>query len=146
MKKILLASDHAGYSMKEEVKVKLEAAGYSVVDYGCNSEDSCDYPDFIHPLAEVIDNDKNESMLGFIFCGSANGVSMTANKHQGVRAALCWEKSVAILAREHNNANVCSIPARFISKDIIFSIIDAFIATDFEGGRHQLRVDKIAVK
>lgn len=146
MKKILLASDHAGYSMKEEVKVKLEAAGYSVVDYGCNSEDSCDYPDFIHPLAKEIDSDKDGSMLGFIFCGSANGVSMTANKHQGVRAALCWEKTVAVLAREHNDANICSVPARFISKDTIFSIVDAFLATDFEGGRHQLRVDKIAVK
>ncbi len=142
--KIALASDHAGYSTKEEVKKYLEGLGHQVWDFGAHSEDSVDYPDFAHPLALAVE--KGEYMLGFVLCGSGNGVSITANKHQGIRSALCWTPEIASLARQHNDANVCAIPARFVSISEAKQIAKAFVESKFEGGRHQRRVDKIPVK
>ena len=142
--KIALASDHAGYSTKEEMKRYLESLGHQVWDFGTHSEESVDYPDFAHPLAFAVE--KGEYDLGFIFCGSGNGVSITANKHQGVRSALCWTAEIASLARQHNDANVCAIPARFVSVSDAKHIVKAFLDSKFEGGRHQLRVQKIPVK
>ena len=141
MRKIVVAADHGGYAMKEFVVGYLMANGYEVVDLGCNSEESVDYPDFAHPLATAIQN--NEFELGFAFCGSANGITMTLNRHKGVRAAICWQKELASLARAHNNANVCSMPGRFIDEQTAAQIVDAFLNTDFEQGRHNVRVDKI---
>mgnify|MGYP000909608077 FL=1 len=142
--KIALASDHAGYSTKEEMKRYLESLGHQVWDFGTHSEESVDYPDFAHPLAFAVE--KGEYELGFIFCGSGNGVSITANKHQGVRSALCWTAEIASLARQHNDANVCAIPARFVSVSDAKHIVKAFLDSKFEGGRHQRRVEKIPVK
>ncbi|HOZ15891.1 MAG TPA: ribose 5-phosphate isomerase B [Tenuifilaceae bacterium] len=142
--KIALASDHAGYSTKEEMKRYLESLGHQVWDFGTHSEESVDYPDFAHPLAFAVE--KGEYDLGFIFCGSGNGVSITANKHQGVRSALCWTAEIASLARQHNDANVCAIPARFVSVSDAKHIVKAFLDSKFEGGRHQRRVEKIPVK
>jgi len=142
--KIALASDHAGYSTKEEMKRYLESLGHQVWDFGTHSEESVDYPDFAHPLAIAVE--KGEYELGFIFCGSGNGVSITANKHQGVRSALCWTAEIASLARQHNDANVCAIPARFVSVSDAKHIVKAFLDSKFEGGRHQRRVEKIPVK
>ncbi len=143
-KKIGIASDHAGFQMKEFLVGLLAARGYEVYDYGCSSEESCDYPDFAHALAVAIEN--GEVPLGIALCGSANGISMTLNKHQGVRAALCWLPEIATLARQHNDANVCSLPARFISNEEATAIVDSFLGATFEGGRHQRRVDKIAIR
>lgn len=142
--KIALASDHAGYSTKEEMKRYLESLGHQVWDFGTHSEESVDYPDFAHPLAIAVE--KGEYTLGFIFCGSGNGVSITANKHQGIRSALCWTAEIASLARQHNDANVCAIPARFVSVSDAKHIVKAFLDSKFEGGRHQRRVEKIPVK
>lgn len=142
--KIALASDHAGYSTKEEMKRYLESLGHQVWDFGTHSEESVDYPDFAHPLANAVE--KGEYTLGFIFCGSGNGVSITANKHQGIRSALCWTAEIASLARQHNDANVCAIPARFVSVSDAKHIVKAFLDSKFEGGRHQRRVEKIPVK
>ncbi len=142
--KIALASDHAGYSTKEEMKRYLESLGHQVWDFGTHSEESVDYPDFAHPLAFAVE--KGEYDLGFIFCGSGNGVSITANKHQGIRSALCWTPEIASLARQHNDANVCAIPARFVSVSDAKHIVKAFLDSKFEGGRHQRRVEKIPVK
>ncbi len=142
--KIALASDHAGYSTKEEMKRYLESLGHQVWDFGTHSEESVDYPDFAHPLAIAVE--KGEYTLGFIFCGSGNGVSITANKHQGIRSALCWTPEIASLARQHNDANVCAIPARFVSVSDAKHIVKAFLDSKFEGGRHQRRVEKIPVK
>jgi ribose 5-phosphate isomerase B len=142
--KIALASDHAGYSTKEEIKRFLEGLGHQVWDFGTHSEESVDYPDFAHPLAIAVEN--GEYDLGFVFCGSGNGVSITANKHQGVRSALCWTAEIASLARQHNDANVCAIPARFVSLSEAKHITKAFLESKFEGGRHQRRVEKIPVK
>jgi ribose 5-phosphate isomerase B len=142
--KIALASDHAGYSTKEEVKRYLESLGHQVWDFGTHSEESVDYPDFAHPLAFAVE--KGEYDLGFIFCGSGNGVSITANKHQGIRSALCWTAEIASLARQHNDANVCAIPARFVSVSDAKHIVKAFLDAKFEGGRHLRRVEKIPVK
>lgn len=141
---ISLAADHAGYPVKELIKRFLIDKNYDVKDFGTNSEESADYPDFAHPLAESLEN--GEADLGFTFCGSGNGISMTANKHQKVRAALCWNEEIATLARQHNDANVCSIPARFVSENEAFKIAEAFLNSEFEGGRHQRRVDKMTVK
>jgi ribose 5-phosphate isomerase B len=141
IKKIGIACDHAGFEMKEKVKERLKAAGYDVKDFGTNSADSVDYPDFAHPLAEAVE--KGEMDLGFTLCGSGNGISMVANKHQGVRSALCWNTEISALARQHNNANVCSLPARFISEEEAMNIVDTFVNTEFEGGRHEQRVKKI---
>lgn len=141
-RKIALAADHAGYATKEIIKQFLAEQGYTQVkDFGTHSEASVDYPDFVHPLALAVKN--HESDFGIVFCGSGNGVNITANKHTGIRSALCWERQIAELARAHNNANVCAIPARFISDELAKEIVFAFITTEFEGGRHERRVNKI---
>lgn len=144
MEKIGVCCDHAGYELKEVVKPFLVAKGFEVVDFGTHSIDSCDYADFAHPMGDAID--KEEFKRGIAICGSANGITMTVNKHQSVRAAICWELELAALARQHNDANVCSIPARFVSESLALDIISSFLVTEFEGGRHKNRVDKIAIK
>ncbi|MBQ0024135.1 MAG: ribose 5-phosphate isomerase B [Bacteroidales bacterium] len=143
-KTIGMASDHAGYSMKEALKPFVESLGYEIIDFGTSSEDSVDYPDFAHPLAEAVENGK--VCCGIALCGSGNGISMTLNKHQGIRAALCWTPELASLARQHNDANVLSLPARFISQGTAESIVKAYFEASFEGGRHERRVAKIACK
>ncbi|MDX2359525.1 MAG: ribose 5-phosphate isomerase B [Crocinitomicaceae bacterium] len=140
--RIPIGADHAGFELKAAVIKHLEAKGYETEDFGCYSEDSIDYPDFGHPVANMVE--ENNGTLGVLICGSGNGINMTANKHQGVRSALCWKKELAQLAREHNNANIIALPARFISEAEALEMIDAFFDTTFEGGRHQRRVDKIA--
>jgi ribose 5-phosphate isomerase B len=139
---IPIGADHAGFQLKERVKAHLEAKGYEMKDFGCYSEESIDYPDYAHPVASMVE--ENENMLGIVICGSGNGINMTANKHQGIRSALCWKKEIAELARQHNNANVIALPARFISEEEGIEMVDVFLATAFEGGRHQNRVNKIA--
>lgn len=139
-----LACDHAGYEKKELVMEFLKQQGFDVVDYGCNTTESVDYPEFAHALGNGIEN--GECKLGFAFCGSANGITMTLNKHQAVRAAICWTSEIAELAKQHNDANVCSIPARFITEVETLDIVNSFLGTNFEGGRHQRRVDMIAIK
>jgi ribose 5-phosphate isomerase B len=140
-RKIAIAADHAGFEYKEIVKNYL-SENFEVQDFGTFSTDSVDYPDFVHPAATSVENGENE--LGILFCGSGNGVQITANKHQKIRCALCWMPEIATLARQHNDANMISIPARFISKELAIEIVNNFLSTDFEGGRHQNRVDKIA--
>jgi ribose 5-phosphate isomerase B len=142
--KIALASDHAGYRMKECIKEYLIKKGYLIEDFGCNSEVCCDYPDFAHPFARAIE--KGDFELGFSFCGSGNGINITANKYSGVRSALCWDIEPAELARKHNNANVCALPARFLNDQKAEKIVDAFLNSQFEGGRHKRRIDKIPIK
>ena len=144
MKKIGIACDHAGFQMKELLVGYLSTKGYDVVDFGCHSEESIDYPDFGHPLAEAIENGELEQGVGL--CGSGEGMAMTLNKHQGIRAGLCWNTDVAALPRQHNDANVVVLPARFISNDEAIAIVNTFLSSDFEGGRHQGRVEKIACK
>ena len=139
--KIGIGGDHAGFLLKEKIKSYLEESGYFVRDFGTDSEDSVDYPDFIHPLAEAIQ--KEHLDLGIIICGSGNGVAMTANKHPGIRAAIVWEPELAKLGRSHNDANILALPARFIDEAMAMSSVDEFLNTEFEGGRHQRRVDKI---
>lgn len=139
---IAIASDHAGFLLKEFLKKALEKEGYSFEDFGTHSEESTDYPDYAHPLALSVE--KGENKLGILICGSGNGVNMTANKHQGIRSALCWNKEIAALARKHNDANVIALPARFISEDEALEIVNVFLTTAFEGGRHKRRVDKIS--
>lgn len=139
--KISIGNDHAGTSYKQLIQQKLEALGHEVVNYGTDSEDSVDYPDFVHPVANDVENKKVD--LGIIICGSGNGANMTANKHQGIRSALCWNKEIAELARSHNNANILSIPSRFVSETLALNMVDVFLNTEFEGGRHQKRIDKI---
>ncbi len=142
-KKIGIACDHAGYQMKEFVVGYLDGRGYDVHDFGTHDETSVDYPDFAHPLAFAIE--RGELPRGIALCGSGNGISMALNKHCGIRAALCWEPEIATLARAHNDANVCSLPARFVDNTEAAAIVEAFLNTAFEGGRHQKRVDKIPV-
>lgn len=142
IKNIGIACDHAGFEYKEEVVKYLTNKGLEVQDFGCYSDESVDYPDLAHQLSKKINDGDLE--LGIQFCGSGNGINMSANKHQGVRSALCWQEDIAHLARLHNNANICTMPARFISLEKALKIIDIFLATEFEGGRHQRRVDKIA--
>ena len=144
MKTIGLASDHAGFELKEYVKTWLEAKGYTFKDFGTYSTDSCDYPDFAHPLAEAVES--GECYPGIAICGSGEGISMTLNKHQGIRAALCWIPDIAHMTRLHNDANVLVMPGRFISTETAGQIMDEFFSTEFEGGRHQKRIDKIPVK
>lgn len=139
-----IASDHAGYEMKEALKSYLAEKGYIVDDFGTHSTDSMDYPDVAHPLAVSIEAGKND--LGIAICGSGNGINITLNKHQGIRGALCWSPELAILARKHNDANVLSLPGRFISIYYAIEILDAFLDTEFEGGRHAKRVDKIPAR
>ncbi len=140
---IPIASDHAGFELKEFLKEELSKQGYKFKDYGTFSTDSCDYPDFIHPLAKDIND--GVYPLGLIMCGSGNGVQMTANKYLHVRCALCWIEEIASLARKHNDANIISLPARFITKEEGLKIATTFLNTDYEGGRHQRRVDKISM-
>ena len=137
-----MACDHAGYQMKEVIKEYLQKQGYEIKDFGTHSTESMDYPDVAHPLAESVE--KGECEMGIALCGSGNGISMTLNKHQGIRAALCWNEELASLARAHNNANILSLPARFIPEDLALRIVDSYLAGSFEGGRHQRRVEKIA--
>ena len=139
-----IGSDHAGYELKEYLKSKMVEMGYEVSDYGTFSEDSTDYPDPIHPLAKDINDGKLQQ--GIIMCGSGNGVSMTANKYPNVRAALSWRPEIASLGKRHNNANLLALPARFVEKDLALEIVKSYINAEFEGGRHQQRVDKIAPK
>ena len=136
-----IASDHAGFEMKEELKKFLKEKGYEVKDFGTHSPESMDYPDVAHPLAESVE--KGEVSQGIALCGSGNGISMTLNKHQGIRAALCWNEELAALARQHNDANVLSLPARFISVELAKRIVEKFLESSFEGGRHLRRVNKI---
>jgi len=138
---IAIGCDHAGFPYKDDIKDMLEQAGHTVLDMGTNSPDSVDYPDFVHPVAKAIENDQAE--YGVLICGSGNGVAMTANKHQNVRAAICWQADIALLARLHNNANAIAIPARFIALPLAKDLVNIFIETSFEGGRHARRVDKI---
>ena len=137
-----LACDHAGYSHKEKTKKYLEELGYNINDYGCFSEESVDYPDFAHQLANSIKKEINS--LGIQFCGTGNGINMSANKHKEIRAALCWNTHISEQARLHNNANVLTMPARHLSWNEVKEIIDVFLNTKFEGGRHQKRVNKIS--
>ena len=138
---IPIASDHGGFAMKQFLVEKLQTAGYKVRDFGTHSADSVDYPDMIHPLATAIS--KGEFPLGIILCGSGNGAQMTANHHIHVRAALCWNVELARLARQHNDANILALPGRFISNDLAWEMVQAFLSTNFEGGRHTRRVEKI---
>ena len=138
---IPIGSDHAGFLLKNAIIKHLENSGFETKDVGCYSEESIDYPDYAHPVSEYILS--NEGSLGILICGSGNGINMTANKHQGIRSALCWNNEIALLARQHNNANIIAIPARFITIEEAILMVDTFLNTGFEGGRHQLRVNKI---
>ncbi len=141
MKKIAIACDHAGFEYKEIIKKHLEGK-FEVEDFGTFSPDSVDYPDFVHPAADSVEQGRNE--LGILICGSGEGVAITANKHQKIRCALCWMPELASLARQHNDANMIALPARFIASQLAIDIVDTFLNTPFEGGRHQNRVEKIS--
>lgn len=141
MPKIAIGADHAGFELKEKVVDYLKRSGYESKDFGTYSAESTDYPDFAHPVASAVE--KKEFDLGILICGSGNGVAMSANKHQGIRAAICWLEDLASLARQHNDANVLCLPARYISSELAMKIIDKFLTSSFEGGRHARRVDKI---
>lgn len=141
MKNLAIGSDHAGFELKEVVKKHLLEKGFSVKDFGCYSNESVDYSDFGHLVAESVENNKVD--LGVLICGSGNGINMTANKHQEIRSALCWREDIAEMARLHNDANIIALPARYIDEDVALKCIDIFIATDFEGGRHLKRINKI---
>jgi ribose 5-phosphate isomerase B len=138
---IAIGADHAGFLYKSTINKMLQKSGHSILDFGADSESSVDYPDHAHPLADAVAHGKAD--FGILICGSGNGVCMAANKHKGVRAALCWNKATTSLARQHNNANVICLPARFISMRMAAGLVKIFLSTDFEGGRHQLRVNKI---
>lgn len=138
---IAIGADHAGFAFKESIRHWLLANGFNVIDAGTDSEASTDYPDHVHPVATAVET--GEAWLGIILCGSGNGVAMSANKHQGIRAALCWTNELASLARQHNDANILAIPARFVPEAVALSMVQTFLETPFEGGRHQRRVDKI---
>ncbi|MFT4781536.1 MAG: ribose 5-phosphate isomerase B [Psychroserpens sp.] len=140
---ISIGNDHAGTEYKQAITLYLEAKGYTVNNYGTNANDSVDYPDYVHPIANDVADKKVD--FGILICGSANGVAMTANKHQKVRAGICWTKEITALTRQHNNANICCIPARYTAIQQAIEIVDTFLNTDFEGGRHQNRVDKIPI-
>ncbi len=142
MQKIAIGADHAGYELKEHLKGWLERNGYAVKDYGTFNTESADYPDFAHPVALAVE--KKEADLGLLECGSGNGVAITANKHQGIRAAICWKEELAALAREHNDANILCLPARYISTSLAEQITDRFLHSSFEGGRHARRVNKVS--
>lgn len=139
---IPIGCDHAGYDLKERIKSYLISNGFEVKDYGTNSNESTDYPDYAHAVANHVE--AQESTLGILICGSGNGINMTANKHQGVRSALCWLPEIAELARLHNNANIIALPARFVSEELAIEMVDKFFSTKFEGGRHANRVNKIS--
>ncbi len=139
---IAIGADHAGFEFKKQIIDWLQHSNLSVKDFGTNSIASVDYPDFAHPVATVVEN--NEAAFGILICGSANGVAMTANKHQKIRAGLCWNNEVAKLVRQHNNANIICIPARFVTLELAIDMINIFMQTSFDGGRHQTRLDKIS--
>ncbi len=141
--KLGIAADHAGYDLKTWMKDKLRTAGYEVFDYGCDSDASCDYPDFAHPMAKALENGDIE--MGFSLCGSGNGINMVVNKYPAIRSALCWKEEIASLARSHNDANVCAIPARFVEKEEAWKMAVIFLETAFEGGRHLKRTQKIPI-
>lgn len=143
-KKIAIVSDHAGYFLKEKILSFLISEKHNVKDLGASSEEPVDYPDFGHPLANVISAGEYE--LGISICGTGNGINMVVNKHPGIRSALCWNEEISRLARAHNDANICALPGRFISESEAYLIVKTFIDTDFEGGRHQRRIDKISLK
>ena len=142
--KVSIGNDHAGPQYKEEIVSFLESKGHVVYNHGTNSQTSVDYPDFIHPVAEDVSSQKAD--MGIIICGSGYGASMTANKRKKIRAALCWTDEIVSLARQHNNANILSLPARFVSLNQAIKMVDTFISTNFEGGRHQKRIEKIPCK
>tara|TARA_B000000475_G_scaffold32374_1_gene24479 strand:- start:418 stop:852 length:435 start_codon:yes stop_codon:yes gene_type:complete len=139
--KIAIGNDHAGVEVKRKIERYLSQKGYTVINKGYDGKESVDYPDYIHPVSLEVKEKK--AQIGIIICGSGNGAAMTANKHKGVRAAICWSEEIAELARQHNDANIISIPSRFLSEEETISIVEAFIKTDFEGGRHKRRIDKI---
>ncbi len=143
-KKVGVCSDHAGFEMKEAIEAHLLSLNIPVLDFGTHSTESCDYPDYAHPLAAAVEADR--IFPGIAVCGSGQGMAMTLNKHQGVRAALCWNVEIAMLARQHNNANVLVLPGRFIDQATAIRIVETFLNTPFEGGRHERRVAKIPVK
>jgi len=138
---IPIGADHAGYELKNIIINYLSEQGYSFKDYGTYSEDSIDYPDYGHPVAQHVEN--TPEVLGIVICGSGNGINMTVNKHQGIRSALCWNKEIAMLARQHNDANIIALPARFVDAILAIQMVEAFLNTTFEGGRHATRVNKI---
>lgn len=140
-KKIAICSDHAGFELKSIIMQHLRAKGLEYHDFGTYSDESCDYPDFAHPCARAVES--GDCYPGITMCGSGNGIAMTLNKHQGIRAAICWTVELSRLARAHNDANILVLPARFIDSEIALQIVDTFLATPFDGGRHQRRIDKI---
>jgi len=141
--KVAIGSDHAGFLLKEKLKAYLQDKGFKVIDFGAYSEERADYPDFAHPVAKSVEI--KEVDFGLIMCGTGNGINMAANKHKGIRAALCWNPEIAALARQHNDANVLTLPARCITEEEAIKIVDVFFNTAFEGGRHTERVNKISV-
>ena len=143
MKIIGIANDHAGYHLKLKMVDYLQQKGYTVKNFGTDTPDPVDYPDYAHPLAHAVE--QGECELGISVCGSGNGINMTVNKHAGIRGALCWQQEISRLARSHNDANICSLPARFLTEETACRIVDEFLNTSFEGGRHQARVEKIFI-
>lgn len=142
--RIAIACDHAGFPLKVVLKQVLERKALTVIDFGTDSVNSVDYADYAHPLAEAVE--KGDCALGITICGSGNGINMTVNKHQGIRAALCWNAEISRLARAHNDANVCSLPGRFVTEEEAIEIVDLFLTTPFDGGRHEGRIKKISCK
>ena len=141
---IALACDHGALDLKKAIMAHLDKRGLAYKDFGCYTKDSCDYPDFAHPCAEAVE--RGECYPGIAVCGSGEGISITLNKHQGIRAALCWKPEIAALSRQHNDANVLALPGRFITAAEAIAMVDTFLSTAFEGGRHQRRIDKIPAK
>ena len=139
---IVIGCDHAGFELKSKIINHLLEKRFDVEDMGCYSEDSIDYADYAHPVASKVED--NSDVTGILICGSGNGINMTANKHQGVRSALCWTPEISKLAREHNDANILTLPARFVSEELALEIVDVFFSTEFEGGRHLNRINKIS--
>jgi len=144
LEKIIVASDHAGFRLKEKIVKWLITNRYEVKDIGCFSEDSVDYPDFAHPLSFAVEN--GEHKYGITICGSGNGINMAANKHQGIRSAVCWNEEISRLARSHNDANICALPGRFMTEAEAYLVIKTFLTTPFDGGRHKRRIEKIPLK
>lgn len=143
-KVIALASDHAGFEKKQVILNYFKEKGIEYKDFGCNSEESVDYPEFAHAIGEAIDN--NEYEIGITFCGSGQGISITANKHQNVRSAICWSAEIAALSKQHNDANICAVPGRFVTNEEAIAIVEAFLSAEFEGGRHARRIAQIPLK
>ena len=143
-KTLALGCDQGGYELKEYIKIKIAESGYSVRDFGTYTPESIDYPDVAHPVASAVEN--GQYPMAILICGSGNGICMTANKHEGIRAALCWNTDIARLARQHNDANIICLPGRFISQYEALSAVITFLTTDFEGGRHKTRIDKIPLQ